>query len=89
MCSRGFVNIIATAVRTMEKIVPETSSVDSSLFSLAISFEPKKLLMSTPAPMQIPEIPSISILITGDAMPVAASAPAPMKCPAIMESTTL
>ena len=86
---RGDAKIKPRSITTTANTVPDISSVESSLLSFSSSWLPKKELIRTPAPIQIPDIPSMRIFITGPAIPAAASASGPMKRPAIMESTAL
>ncbi len=87
--SRGLANITPSRATPMEKNRPNSTVVDISRFSFRYSPAPKNSLISTEAPIQIPEIPRITIFITGLAVPSAARASFPMNRPAIMESTTL
>ena len=78
-----------SAATAREKNTPKMAVVASSRLIRSSLPAPKKLLISTDAPMQMPEIPRMIMFITGLAVPTAARASRPINRPTIMESTVL
>ena len=96
MFSGTFKALTNAGVKIAPKIAMETENRRPNTDVVAISFlsmsslpAPKKLLIRTEAPMQIPEMPKITIFITGLAVPTAARASLPINCPTMIESTAL
>ena len=85
----GIVKRIPMSAIRIEKPNPNKSVVDNSFFNRSHFPAPKNSLIKIPAPIQIPEIPSIIRFTTGLAIPVAASASFPINLPTIIESTAL
>ena len=83
------VKIIPAATTKKEMMRPMARVVESSFFRSSYLLAPNCLLMSTPAPMHIPDMERIMMLFTGADIPIAASASLPMKRPAIMLSAAL
>ena len=87
--SSAGVNSTPSRVITALAVTPKRSVVPSARRTRSRSFAPKASPIITPAPMHMPDMPSITRFITGAAMPSADSASRPMNRPAIMESTAL